>query len=74
MEKHGWSWALWIYKQSNKDPVRECWSLYRNNKQLDLPNVESDTADKIIAKFAQLKTENMVTYEPLQKALNGQNP
>jgi glucan 1,3-beta-glucosidase len=69
MESRGWSWALWIYKQTNKDPVRECWSLYRNNKALDLPDMERDDADKIIAKFAQLKTENLVVYEPLQKAI-----
>jgi endoglucanase len=72
MESHDWSWALWIYKQSNKGPVYECWSLYRNNKNLDLPDVEKDDADKIIEKFAQLKTENMVIYEPLQKALKGE--
>jgi glucan 1,3-beta-glucosidase len=69
MESRGWSWAVWIYKQSNKGPVRECWSLYRNDKALDLPDVERDDADTIISKWAQLKTKNMVVYEPLQKAL-----
>jgi glucan 1,3-beta-glucosidase len=72
MEARGWSWALWTYKQSNKDPVRECWSLYRNNKALDLPNLEQDGAEKIITKFALLKTENMVIYEPMQKAVTGE--
>jgi hypothetical protein len=69
MESRGWSWAVWIYKQSNKGPVRECWSLYRNDKALDLPDVERDDADTIISKSAQLRTKNMVVYEPLQKAL-----
>lgn len=72
MEAKGWSWALWIYKQSNKGPVRECWSLYRNNKALDLPDVEKDEADVIIKKFAQLKTDNMVIYEPMKKAVMGE--
>jgi glucan 1,3-beta-glucosidase len=72
MEARGWSWALWIYKQSNKGPVRECWSLYRNNKALGLPDLEKDDAEKIITSFAQLKTENMVLYQPLQKALTGE--
>jgi glucan 1,3-beta-glucosidase len=72
MESRGWSWALWTYKQSNKGPVHECWSVYRNNKALDLPNLARDDAAKIISSFAQLKTTNMVVYEPLQKALTGE--
>ena len=71
MESHGWSWALWIYKQASGNPVRECWSLYRNNKKLDLPDLERDEAASIIEKFAQLKTDNMVIYEPLQQAIKG---
>jgi glucan 1,3-beta-glucosidase len=73
MESRGWSWALWIYKQTNKDPVHECWSLYRNDKPLDLPDVDKDDADKLLAKFAQFKTETMVLYEPLRKAVKGEN-
>src|SRR5262249_52087333 len=64
MERAGWSWALWIYKQANKDPVRECWSFYRNNQKLDLPDVERDEADVILSKLSRLGTENMVLYEP----------
>ena len=71
MDKQGWSWALWIYKQANKSPVRECWSIVRNDKSIDMPNIETDTAEQIIAKFDQLKSSNMVVYEPLKKAMAG---
>jgi glucan 1,3-beta-glucosidase len=74
MEQHGWSWALWLYKQANKDPVRECWSLYRNNKSIDMPNMEKDSADQIISKWTQLKTENMVIYPPMQMAVTVDKP
>jgi hypothetical protein len=70
MDKRGWSWALWIYKQSNRGPVSECWGIYRNNKALDLPDLEKDGADAIVQKFNQLRTENMVIYEPLRAALS----
>ncbi len=69
MEKRGWSWCLWLYKQSNRDPVSQCWGIYRNNRKLDLPDLEKDSVEKILAKLDALRTENMVVYEPLRAAL-----
>jgi endoglucanase len=69
MDGRGWSWAVWVYKQAGKDPVHECWSLYRNNKALDLPDLERDGADQIVAKLEQLRTDNLVVYEPLRRAV-----
>jgi glucan 1,3-beta-glucosidase len=69
MEKHGWSWCLWLYKQSNRGPVSQCWGIYRNNRDLDLPDMEKDSVEKILTKLEALRTENMILYEPLRAAL-----
>jgi glucan 1,3-beta-glucosidase len=69
MDRRGWSWALWIYKQANKDPVRECWSFYRNDKPIDMPDVTRDDAETLVKKFEQFRTERLVAYEPLRAAL-----
>jgi hypothetical protein len=69
LDKRSWSWALWLYKQANKDPVRECWSFYRNARPVDMPDVERDPAERIVEKLKQLRTEQMVPYEPLARAL-----
>jgi glucan 1,3-beta-glucosidase len=69
MDDRGWSWALWLYKQADKNPVHECWSLYRNDKALDLPDFERDSADQILTKLGQLGTENMIVFEPLRRAV-----
>jgi hypothetical protein len=74
MDKRGWSWCMWIYKQSNRGPVQEYWGVYRNNRNLDLPDMEKDSVEKILMKLDQLKTENMVVYEPLRTALTGKQP
>jgi hypothetical protein len=70
MEKRGWSWCLWLYKQSNRDPVSQCWGICRNNRKLDLPDVDKDSVEKILTKLEALRTENMVVYEPLRAALS----
>ena len=69
MDRLGWSWALWIYKQANKAPVRECWSFYRNDKPIDMPDVAKDDAETLLRKFEQFRTERMVVYVPLRDAV-----
>jgi aryl-phospho-beta-D-glucosidase BglC (GH1 family) len=70
MNRAGWSWALWIYKQTNPDGVRGLWSLYRNTKKLDLPNFERDDAETILKKIrTQMGHEHFELYGPVAKAL-----
>ena len=70
MDRAGWSWSLWIYKQANPNGVRGLWSLYRNAKKLDLPDFEKDDADTILTKIrTQLSSEHFELYEPVAKAL-----
>ena len=68
-DRRGWSWAVWIYKQASRDPVHGYWGFYRNTKPIDVPNAATDTAEQLVAKMAQFRTENMALYEPMQRAV-----
>ncbi len=68
MDAQTWSWAFWTYKQASKTPVRECWSIVRNGKPIDVPDMEKDSAEEILAKFRQLRSENLVMYKPIEAA------
>lgn len=68
-EKRGWSSSVWIYKQANRHAVQGYWGFYRNNKDLDLPNLATDSVEQLVAKMAQFRTENMVLFEPMQRAV-----
>lgn len=72
LDRRGWSWALWLYKQANKVPVRECWGFYRNAKPIAMPDIQRDSAERILDKLEQFRTENMVVYEPLRKAMKAE--
>ena len=69
MGREGWSWALWIYKQTSRDPVRECWSLYRNDEPLSLPDFKRDSLQVILGKIENLRTEHMSLYGELRDAV-----
>ena len=72
MDRAGWSWALWIYKQTNPAGVHGLWSLYRNPQKLDLPDFDHDDADTILTKIrTQMSPEHFELYEPIAKALAG---
>jgi hypothetical protein len=68
-DRRGWSWAVWIYKQANRDPVHGYWGFYRNRKAIDMPNPATDMAEELIAKMPQFRTDNMRLYEPMQRAV-----
>ena len=68
-DHRGWSWAVWIYKQANRDPVYGYWGFYRNTKGIDTPNVTSDTTEQLVTKMKQFRTENMELYAPMQRAV-----
>jgi endoglucanase len=70
MDRAGWSWSMWIYKQANPAGVRGLWSLYRNTKKLELPDFERDDADTILTKIrTNLAADRFELYEPVAKAL-----
>ncbi len=68
-DQRGWSSAVWIYKQANRDPVHGYWGFYRNDKGIDMPNPAADSVEQLIGKMKQFRTENMVLYEPMQHAV-----
>jgi hypothetical protein len=68
-DQRGWSFAVWIYKQSNRDAVHGFWGFYRNNKAIDMPNPAADSVEQLVEKMKQFRTENMVLYEPMQRAV-----
>lgn len=68
-DRRGWSWAVWIYKQANRNPVHGYWGFYRNTKAIDMPNLTSDTADQLVEKMKQFRSENMAVYEPMLRAV-----
>jgi hypothetical protein len=43
--------------------------LYRNDKPIDMPKPGTDTAEQLIAKMAQFRTERMALFEPMQRAM-----
>lgn len=70
MDKAGWSWSMWIYKQANPAGVRGLWSVVRNPKNLALPNFETDDADTMLKKIrTSIAPEHFSVYEPVAKAL-----
>jgi len=69
MGREGWSWALWIYKQTSSERVRECWSFYRNDKPMSLPDFKRDSLQAILGKIEGLRTENMSLYGALRDAV-----
>jgi endoglucanase len=71
MEKAGWSWSMWIYKQANPNGVRGLWSIYRNTNKADHPNFEKDDADTILTKIANYRTEKFELYRPIAESLGG---
>jgi hypothetical protein len=71
-DRRGWSWAVWIFKQANRDPVHGYWGFYRNKKPIEMPDVATDTAEQLIAKMQQFRTDNMALYEPMQRAVAAQ--
>jgi glucan 1,3-beta-glucosidase len=72
MDRAGWSWALWLYKQADPDGVHGLWSLYRNTQPLDLPDFDKDDADAILTKLrTRMSPEQFSLYEPVAKALAG---
>jgi hypothetical protein len=72
MDKVGWSWSMWIWKQANPDGVRGLWSVYRNTKRLELPDFERDDGDALVAKIrAGFAATNFERFEPVAKALEG---
>jgi glucan 1,3-beta-glucosidase len=72
MDRAGWSWALWIYKQTHPAGVHGLWSLYRNTKPLDLPDFDHDDADTLLTKIrTQMSPDHFELYEPIAKALAG---
>lgn len=70
MEQHGWSWAVWTYKQAKAKGVTsdELWSFYHNDGKIDIPDFEKDSLDDIVRKIAGLRTENM-TLGPMGGAV-----
>ena len=69
MDRAGWSWSMWIYKQANPAGVHGLWSLYRNTKKLDLPDFERDDYDTLMTKIhTNMDAENFERYEPVAKA------
>lgn len=69
MDGREWSSALWIYKQADRNPVSQWWSIYRNQTALDLPNFASDSKEVILTKLQNVRTENLSRYGPMKDAL-----
>lgn len=69
MERLGWSWAVWTYKQAKAKGVTsdELWSFYRNDRKTGVPDFERDSLDDIVRKIQGLRTENMA----LSSAMGG---
>lgn len=71
MERRGWSWAIWTYKQAARKPdsgVFGDWSFFHNDKPIDL-DWDHDDADTIIAKIQSLRTENLAPFAPMIDAV-----
>ena len=70
MDRAGWSWSLWIYKQANPNGVRGLWSVYRNVNKLSLPDFDKDDAETILKKIrTQMTSEHFELYKPVAEAL-----
>jgi len=69
MDKAGWSWALWIYKEARRDGVKGIWSIYRNTKKVDMPNFDKDDAETLVRKMSVFSSKAFERYEPVAKAL-----
>jgi hypothetical protein len=70
MDRAGWSWSLWIYKQANPSGVRGLWSVYRNVNKLSLPDFDKEDAETILKKIrTQMTSEHFELYKPVAEAL-----
>jgi len=71
MERRGWSWAIWTYKQTVRkpDPISfGTWSFFRNDRPMEI-DWERDDADEILAKIESLRTEHLQPYAPMIDAV-----
>jgi hypothetical protein len=59
LQQGGHSWAAWNYKVVMKDGSGGMWGWYRSTKPADLLDIYRDSADVLIQKSRQLRTENL---------------
>jgi hypothetical protein len=72
-ERHGWSWSFWTYKVVMKEGTTSLWGWYRNPAPLKEPlDPFRDTADDLLRKIEQVKTERLVE-NPLLGTVLGQH-
>lgn len=60
-ERHGWSWSFWTYKVVMKEGADSLWGWYRNPDPVKEPlDPYRDTADDLLRKFRQLRTDQLM--------------
>lgn len=72
MDSHGWAWTIWCYKVVMANMAKGdggMWGLYHATKPVDLIDPFQDTAQQMIAKTAQYRTDRLTMSVEVKTAM-----